>query len=223
MIITKSKKIEDILEFVKEKTNIFIVGCGSCAAACKTGGEDEVIAMKSELESRGKKVLGWIVPDETCHIPLTKKLIMENKDAFNQSEAIIVMACGAGVQTVSVIKDDKEIYPALDTLFLGNTKRIGDFSEHCSLCGECVLGDTAAICPVTRCPKGLLHGPCGGMDEGKCEFDREKDCAWVQIYDRLKALGQLDKLKKIKPAKDYSKHIKPGDLNIGSKARKKIS
>ena len=223
MIITKFKDIKDILEIIKDKSNIFLVGCGSCSAACKTGGEPEVLAMKTELESHGKHVLGWIVPDETCHIPLTKKLIMENKDAFQRSEAVVVLACGAGVQTVSIITEDKDVVSALDSLFLGNAKRVGDFIENCSICGECVLNDTAAICPITRCPKGILHGPCGGMDEGKCELDRTKECAWVRIYERQKALGQLDKFKKIKAPKDYSKRTKPAELNVGARARSKLS
>jgi len=222
MIITKSKDIKDVVEFVKDKRNIFLVGCGSCAEACKTGGEPEVIALKNELESHGKKVTAWIIPEETCNQNLTRKLINENKSAFEQADAVIVLACGAGVQTITNLYEEKVVYPGLDTLFLGNTRRVGDFAENCSLCGECVLGETASICPVTRCPKGLLHGPCGGMDDGKCEMDKTKECAWVRIYERLKAQGELDKLKKLKPLKDYSKHSKPATLNLGERARNKL-
>ncbi|HRZ86594.1 MAG TPA: methylenetetrahydrofolate reductase C-terminal domain-containing protein [bacterium] len=222
MIITTAKKIDDVLASVGDKRNIFIVGCGSCAKACKTGGEPEVLAMKEELESRGRHVTGWIVPDETCHMNLTRKLVMEHQDEFVRSDAVLVLSCGAGVQTMSALFEKTPVFPALDTGFLGNTKRVGDFVENCSLCGECVLGETASICPVTRCPKGLLHGPCGGMDDGKCELDKTRDCAWVRIYERLKEQGQLDKMRTIKPMKDYSRHTKPSSLNIGERARSKL-
>lgn len=121
------------------------------------------------------------------------------------------MACGAGIQTVSELKKIP-VVAALDTLFLGNVKRFGQFEERCSLCGECILNKTGGICPVTSCAKGLLNGPCGGMHDGKCEIDPERDCAWVKIYERLEELGQLETFEEIFAPKDYSKGIKPKEL-----------
>jgi len=121
-----------------------------------------------------------------------------------------VLACGLGVQ--SVIDNDrtgKAVLPACNTLFGAVVDSEGNFLEKCSLCGECVLGLTAGICPVTLCPKGLLNGPCGGMNQGKCEVDKDKDCAWVLIYKALEKRGKLDQMRKIQPPKDFKKNIKP--------------
>jgi ferredoxin len=60
------------------------------------------------------------------------------------------------------------------------------------------------ICPIARCSKSLLNGPCGGSQNGKCEIDPEVDCAWQLIYDRLAHLGKLDLILQVEPAKDWS-------------------
>lgn len=194
MIITRLKPEEEILGFLKEHRRIFIVGCGSCAEQCKTGGEEDVRAMSKKL---GEKVTGWVVPDETCNIPLVKRELRGCAGEIKDADAVLVMACGAGVSAVQeAVK--KRVYPALDTISLSNTLRQGDFVGRCSLCGECVLGETGGLCPVTLCPKGMLNGPCGGMGEGKCEVNPDEDCVWVKIYD-------LVKLKRIMGPKDYSK------------------
>jgi len=62
---------------------------------------------------------------------------------------------------------------------------------------------------VTICAKGLVNGPCGGTDDGKCEVSREKDCAWTLIYRRLEALGRLDDMRRILPPKSYQIQTHP--------------
>lgn len=187
MIITQRKPMEDLLAMLEGVQKVALVGCGNCASACQTGGENEVREMKALLESKGIEVVGTLVPEECCHKMLVKKELKALRDSGAQ--AILGMACGDGVQTVA---DNAEVpvYPANDTLFLGQIERVGIFHEYCRMCGDCVLGKTAGICPVTRCAKGLVNGPCGGQKNGKCEVNPENDCAWIQIYQRSLATGQ---------------------------------
>lgn len=204
MIITRLKSQEEILSLINNHNRIFLVGCGSCAEQCKTGGKEDVAIMKDWLRKKDKKISGWVVPDETCHIPLLKRELRKHTAGLNKTDAVLVMACGAGTSAVrEVVK--KRVYPASDTISLGNTIRKGNFIGRCSLCGECILGETNGFCPVTMCPKGMLNGPCGGMDKGKCEVDRNQDCVWVKIYDTLSMHNDLECMRRIRQPKDYSK------------------
>ena len=213
MIITKQKKLEDILTFLKPHQRIFLVGCGSCATLCQTGGEDEIKEMKKILEKEGFEVTGYTIPDETCHIPLTERKLRENKKDLQKSDAVLVLACGAGVQSLS-LSVKQPVYPGIDSLFIGNVIRYGSFQERCSACGNCYLGETAGFCPVTSCPKGILNGPCGGVHEGKCEVDPENECVWIQIFERLKERGQLEKLKERKAPKKHHLKKSPNRLSV---------
>jgi len=103
----------------------------------------------------------------------------------------------------------------LNTVFGAVMDSKGNFYEKCSMCGECILDTTGGICPVTLCAKGLLNGPCGGMNKGKCEVDRDQDCAWVLIYKELEKNNKLVSLKEIRPPKDFKKSGKPHRLVMG--------
>ncbi|HIE13838.1 TPA: 5,10-methylenetetrahydrofolate reductase, partial [Candidatus Bathyarchaeota archaeon] len=155
------------------------------------------------LRKEGKKITGTIVVESPCDARLLRRDSRKVRRELDDADAILCMACGAGVQTV--VEHIKKItVPCLDTKFIGETERIGRFYEMCRACGECILFETGGICPVTRCPKSMMNGPCGGMYDGKCEVGGYKrDCAWVLIYDRLKDLGMLDIYKSIKPPRDY--------------------
>ena len=213
MIVSGQKPLAEILESLKGYQKVFLVGCGECAAACKTGGEAELKEMQALLEGQGKTVLGFCMPDAPCVASQIKSALAKNMPLLRQAEAMLVLACGLGAQSV---KDNDRlglaVYLALDTIFGAVMDAQGNFYEKCSLCGECVLGITAGICPVTLCSKGLLNGPCGGMDRGKCETDKEKDCAWVLIYRALEKTGKLSQIKEARPAKDYAKANKPHKL-----------
>lgn len=221
MIITKKKSFSKILECLQERGQIYLFGCNSCAEQCETGGEREVKEMVALLEKQGKKVTGSSIPDETCYSMLIKKHFRENKEAIAETDAFLVLACGAGVKAVADAAGDAQpVFPALDSLYLANVTRYGHFFEGCSLCGECVLGETGGICPHTQCPKGLLNGPCGGMANSKCEVNMENACAWIMIYQRLKTQGRLDVLKKISPPKDYSNGVRPRTVVVESRMKK---
>lgn len=209
MIITKTKDLKDILESLNGKKTVYLFGCDSCAEQCQTGGKKELEDMTRILTENGFTVLGRSLVDETCYRQLVLKEY-RNIPGFREADAVLVLACGAGVRTIAdVVPETQPVFPALDSIFLATVERYGRFFEGCSLCGECVLTDTAGICPHTECPKGLLNGPCGGMADGMCEVDTENDCAWVRIYNRLKKQGRLHVMKKISAPKDHSVGVKP--------------
>lgn len=213
MIITEQKPLNEIIESLKGYTKIFLVGCGECAATCKTGGEPELLKMKEELEKQGKAVVGLCMPNAPCVAAQVKTELAKNMKALREAEAVVVLACGLGIQSV---KDNDRlglaIIPACNTLFGAVMDAQGNFYEKCSMCAECVLAETGGICPITLCPKGLLNGPCGGMDKGRCEVDKDKDCAWVLIYKELEKKKKLADFRKIKGPKDFKKVTKPHKL-----------
>jgi hypothetical protein len=200
--ITKQKPPEEIMKYLDRCQNVYLVGCGTCATMLHTGGKTEVLAMKDKLEAAGKKVTGWMVIPTACDA-LTKDALKENAAAVKAADCILVMACAFGEQTVA-LNCDKAVYPALNTMFIGKEESPGHFIEACLQCGNCVLGRTAGICPLVRCAKGLLNGPCGGSVGGRCEVSPDTPCAWQLIIDRLTALGQLDRFDEIEPPRDWS-------------------
>jgi len=209
MIVSSQKPLEEILSELEGVSRLFLVGCAKCATVCKAGGEEEVWAMQESLTAEGLEVTGSIIIDEVCHMLRTARDLRSRKEMVDDAEAILVLACGAGVQSVSATTPKRTI-SCLDTKFLGNIRRLNQFEQKCSLCGECILSRTGGICPVTLCPKGLLNGPCGGMDQGRCEIDAESECAWKMIFDRLTAQGALDRIRRMVPAKDNTTSRRPG-------------
>ena len=213
MIITELKPLQDIIDSLKGYTKIFLVGCGECATTCKTGGEPEILKMKQDLEAQGKTIVGYCIPSAPCVAAKLKAEIAKNMPLLRQAEAVLVLSCGLGAQS---FKDNDRLglvaLPACNTIFGAVMDAKGDFYEKCSMCGECVLHLTGGICPITLCAKGLLNGPCGGMNKGKCEVDKDKDCAWVLIYKELEKRKGLESLKEIRAPKDFKKSAKPHKL-----------
>ena len=214
MIITSKKPTQELLAMLEGVKKVAIVGCANCAAACQTGGEKEIGEMKTLLEQQGMEVVATVLPEECCHKMLVKKETKVLRDCG--AEAIVGMACGDGVQTVAD-NIPLPIYPANNTLFLGQVERVGIFHEYCRMCGDCVLGQTGGICPITKCAKSLVKGPCGGQKNGKCEVNPENDCAWIQIYNRLVALGQEDRLLQARPDKGHGDLSYPRHINLRGK------
>lgn len=212
MVITDQKPTQEIIDSLNGYDKVFLVGCGECATVCRTGGQAEVIRMKGVLEASGKIVTGFVIPQAPCIASQIKIEFAKNLRVLRDSRVVLVLACGLGVQS---IKDNDRlglaVVPGCNTRFLGVVDARGNLYEKCSACGECVLGVTAGICPVTLCPKGLLNGPCGGMDKGKCEVDKDKDCAWVLIYKELEKQKHLEAFKKIRAPRDYTRIKRPQD------------
>ena len=202
MIITRQKTAEKMKELTEPFDKIFIVGCGTCATSCKSGGEEQVAEFSKIL---GDKVVGSTMIEEPCDIRIVRRDLKGFRDAIKRADAVLVKACGTGVQTIGEYTG-KVVLPALDTLFIGETERIGSYRDMCRACGDCILDETGGICPVTRCPKGLLNGPCGGQVDGKCEVGNYlNDCAWILIYDRLKKQDRLDLFTRFRLPRDHNK------------------
>lgn len=215
MIITKQKSFSDLFKMLVPYQKIFLVGCGDCATTCKTGGKDEILKIKELLEKEGKIITGFSVPDVTCTAAQVKICFAQNRDALKEADVILVFSCGLGAQSVKENdRLEKIVLSGNDTLCAAVLDAQGKFQELCSACGECILEVTAGICPITRCSKGLLNGPCGGVNKGKCEVDSERDCAWVLIYKEMEKKKLLETFKKINQAKDYSKCIKPREVIV---------
>ncbi|MGB8215974.1 MAG: methylenetetrahydrofolate reductase C-terminal domain-containing protein [Candidatus Methanoperedens sp.] len=201
MIISSQKEFSKILRTLNEK-NIFIIGCGKCATKLHVGGEPEVLEMQKRLIQAGKNIVGWTVLSSACTISSWDDVLTQNP-GIGKSDALLVMSCGGGVSVISGLSE-RQVYPALDTESLGGVRLEETMKDLCGMCGECTVWEFGGICPVSRCPKGLLNGPCGGAMEGKCEVD-ERTCAWDEIYERQTKLGKLENPGIIHEPKDHSR------------------
>jgi ferredoxin len=208
LIILKQKPFEEILKALEGEKRVYLVGCADCATTCQVGGEDQLKEMKEKLEKAGITVTGYSVFDTACLRGEVRQQWKAHKAEMDAADSLLVMACGTGTQTIGDALAYR-VHPASDSLFVGEVQYLGKYAEKCSACGQCILEITEGICPVTRCAKGLLNGPCGGSKNGKCETDPEKDCAWALIYNRLRERGKLDKMKPFVPPKDQSQRSHP--------------
>lgn len=197
MIMAKAKPMEEIIDEIKDYKKILIAGCNGCVTVCEAGGMKEVEVLASALRMYFKKAgqdmeIGEISLTRQCD----KEYIKELQDGIGKYDAVVSLACGAGVQFLAEMYETKPILPGVDTCFIGVTEEPGIWTERCAACGECMLASTGGICPIARCSKRMANGPCGGSSDGKCEVNKEIACGWQLIYDRLKALGQLDRFEK---------------------------
>ena len=210
--ITRQKPFDEIKEQLADLDRLFIIGCGTCTTMTKTGGIDQVQEMKDRLQELGKRVSGWTVIPTACD-EMTEVAMKENSRAIENASCILAMPCALGVHRISLYID-RPVIPALDTLFIAVEDTPGYFREVCSQCGQCILGETAGICPITTCHKGLVNGPCGGTNNGKCEVDKEKDCAWTLIYERLREQDRLDLMRKYYPPRNFQVVPRPRTIKI---------
>jgi ferredoxin len=215
MIVAQRKKIPELLDIVNGHKNVLVLGCGTCVTVCLAGGEREVSIISSALRIASKKAGTSIKVNElTIERQCDNVFIETAAEEIKKNDAVLSLGCGAGVQAIAERYPDKPVYAGLDTAFLGILESRGVWTEKCAQCGACVLADFGGICPVTRCAKRMLNGPCGGSREDRCEIDANQPCAWQLIYKRLKDIGQLDKLKKIYAPKDWSTSIDGGSRTI---------
>jgi ferredoxin len=205
MIVAEKKPIEEIIAEISGYNNILILGCNECVTVCEAGGKKEVGVLASALRmyfvNEGKEVK---IDEKTLERQCDHEYLDEIRDVVDQYDAIVSLACGVGVQFAAEKYQSTPLLPGVNTCFLGVTEDRGLWTERCQACGQCLLASTGGICPVSRCAKRILNGPCGGSTKGKCELSSELDCAWQLIIDRLKALGKLDDYEKLAPIKDWS-------------------
>lgn len=215
MITGEQKPVKEILEIIEPYKNLLILGCGTCVKTCFAGGEDEVAVLASALrlvyKNTGKKIQ---IKEFTIERQCENEFIQESAGEVAQSDAVLSLACGAGVQAMAKRFAKVPILPGVNTTFIGIQESQGIFTEECSGCGDCELAKFGGICPVTRCAKKILNGPCGGSQNGKCEINPDSDCAWSLIIDRLTVLGQMDNLKDYIPPKNWSTSLSGGPRKL---------
>ncbi|MDY7038836.1 MAG: methylenetetrahydrofolate reductase C-terminal domain-containing protein [Thermodesulfobacteriota bacterium] len=205
MIVAEKKPIEEIIDEVKEFSRILIAGCNECVTVCEAGGKKEVGVLASALRmyfmKQGKDVkLEEVTLERQCD----HEYLEEIRNIIDQFDGVISLACGVGVQFMAEKYTTTPVLPGVNTLFMGVTEERGVWAERCQGCGQCILARTGGICPVSRCAKRIFNGPCGGSSHGKCEINKEIDCAWQLIINRLKELDKIDEYELLTPIKDWS-------------------
>jgi len=205
MIVAEQKDIGEIIRSVEAFDRVAVAGCGVCVTVCMSGGEKEALRVAGLLrlssKNAGRDVLISVTtPHRQCDTEFLDSVDLELEDA----DCILSMACGAGVQFMAEKYPDKVVVPGVNTTFIGVNRDLGYWTEMCQGCGNCVLEKTGGVCPVSRCSKSHFNGPCGGSAGGKCEIDEQVECGWQLIFDRMKRIDQLDKLKELEDVRDWS-------------------
>jgi ferredoxin len=205
MIIAEQKPLDEITSIIGEAERVLIVGCGTCVTVCFAGGSKEAAILGSSLRMATKldgngKAIDEVTVQRQCEWEYIDPL----KPKLDGYDMVLSLGCGIGVQTLAERFPTKRIVPGLNTSFLGLPVEQGVWEERCQACGNCILHLTGGICPIARCSKQLLNGPCGGSQAGECEIDPNVPCAWQLIWDKMTALGLQDKLLEIQPPKDWS-------------------
>jgi ferredoxin len=219
MIVAKRKPFDEIKDFLKDYKKVLTAGCGTCVAVCLAGGEKEVSVLNAELDMARKLdenpiELGAITIERQCD-----REYLEALDSMvGDYEAILSMACGAGIQFLAERYPEIPVFPGVDTSFIGVNQDVGWYEERCRSCNSCVLAMTGGICPVTMCAKGLYNGPCGGTNQGSCEINKDQPCAWYQIYERLSNQDRLDNILDFTPVQDWENQIPRTVIQPGYKA-----
>lgn len=205
MIVADKKPIDEIIETIKDYEKILLLGCNECVTVCEAGGKKEVEVLASALRmyflNNEKKVS---IDEKTLERQCDHEYLEEIRDVVDQYDAVLSLACGVGVQFTADKYLSTPVLPGVNTCFLGATERRGVWTERCQACGKCILASTGGICPVSRCAKRVMNGPCGGSTNGKCELGQETDCAWQLIINRLEAMGKMDEYEKLSPLKDWA-------------------
>lgn len=205
MIIAKAKPIQEIIESVKDLKKVLVAGCDGCVTVCEAGGMKEAQILASALRIYFKQAgIDKQIDEFSMTRQCDRPYLAQAEEKINQYDAVVSLACGAGVQFLAETFRGKPIFPGVNTCFIGVTEQKGVWTERCQACGDCILGTTGGICPIARCSKRMANGPCGGSSSGKCEVSKETDCGWHLIYERLKELGQLDRFEKPTDPKNWT-------------------
>lgn len=214
MIVAESKPFEEINELVKRYSKVAVIGCGDCVTVCHSGGQKQVeeLALKLRIAAKreGRKLE---IREDTVLRQCEQEYVEPINEYMKECDAVVSIACGIGVQTLVEKFPPARVFPGLNTTFMGAPVKPGVFLERCAGCGDCVLDETGGFCPVSRCSKSLMNGPCGGSMGGKCEVAPDIPCVWQQIYDQLDRQGRIDCMDEIKPPKRWS-------VSTGSSPRK---
>ena len=205
MIIAEQKPLEEIRRMISPYQRLLTLGCGTCMTVCNAGGEREVSYLHSALRlaqaksGNGAHTFSEYTLKRQCDAEFLDLLV----DKIGDTDAILSLGCGIGVQAIAERFPNIPVLPGVNTYFMGMAEESGVWDERCAACGDCRLAETAGICPITRCTKGILNGPCAGTKNGKCEANKDMDCAWILIYQRLERLQQLEKMRRYYPPRNF--------------------
>ncbi len=204
MIIAEQKSLEEIKTLVGNSEKVLVLGCGTCVTVCFAGGEREAAIMASSLRMATKlEGKNKAITDITVQRQCEWEYLDQVAEQIGEADVVLSLGCGIGVQAIAEHFPNTWVVPGLNTSFLGLPSEQGVWEERCAACGDCILGLTGGICPIARCSKTLLNGPCGGSEDGHCEIDPETPCVWQLIYDRLSSLDKLDVLLDLQPPKNW--------------------
>jgi ferredoxin len=204
MIVANRKPVSEIVDMIKDHERVLLLGCKGCVSVCSAGGEREVEILASLLKLGCQKEGKKIEVIEASFVRQCDKEYIDGLDDFDgKYDAIVSMACGVGVNFIANLRPMTRVYPAVNTSFMGGSAEQGVWSEQCAGCGNCVLHLTGGLCPVARCAKSLMNGPCGGSVGGVCEIDSDVTCIWQAIHDRLKRLDRMNDILAIAPIRDW--------------------
>lgn len=212
MIVANRKSIPEIRDMIKGYKKVLLVGCGTCVTVCLAGGEREVgiigsaLRMSLKLSGKADIIVNECTIERQCEDAFIDILALR----VSEYDALCSLGCGAGVQALAERFPKVPVFPGLNTQFIGILESQGVWTEKCIGCGNCRLGEYAGICPITRCAKSSLNGPCGGARDGRCEINRNIDCAWQLIYDRAKALGIVESFRAVAEPHDWSHSLYGG-------------
>lgn len=204
MIVAEQKTLDEMKSLIGEAHNVLVVGCGTCVTVCFAGGAREAaivaasLRMATRLDGNAKTV-----SDVTVQRQCEWEYLDEIAGQIAAADVVLSLGCGVGVQAIAEHFPQAWVVPGLNTSFMGLPTEQGVWAERCAACGDCLLGLTGGICPIARCSKSLLNGPCGGSEDGHCEVNPDIPCAWQLIYDRLSSLGKLDLLLEVQPPKNW--------------------
>jgi len=215
MIVGEQKPLEEIMGLLGDARKVLVAGCGTCVTVCFAGGEKEVgilasaLRMKSQLEGHPLEV-----DEATVQRQCEWEYLEALRDRVGEYDVVLSLACGIGVQAMNEYFPDSITLPGINTTSLSLPVEQGVWEERCQACGDCILGITFGICPVARCSKQLLNGPCGGSQRGVCEVNADIPCAWQLIWDRAVKLGRVEQLMQIQPPKNWSRSRDGGPRKI---------
>jgi ferredoxin len=215
MIVAEQKPVEELAHMIAPYKRLLILGCGTCMTVCGAGGERDVSFLDNALQlavlksSGGEHTFSEFTVKRQCDLEFLEPLVAR----ISEIDAVLSLGCGVGVQAIAERFPDTPVLPGVNTSFMGMSKEWGVWDERCAACGDCRLDDTAGICPVTRCTKGILNGPCAGTKNGKCEANKDADCAWILIYKRLERLQQLEKMRRYYPPRNFRAIPRPRRLS----------
>jgi len=216
LIVAEQKPLEEIRRMIVPFERVLIIGCGTCMTVCGAGGEREVSFLHNALRvaqaksGNGTHTFSEYTLKRQCDLEFLDLLV----DKVGNVDAILSLGCGIGVQAIAERFPDLSVLPGVNTSFMGMASEWGIWDERCAACGDCRLEETAGICPITRCTKGILNGPCAGTKNGKCEANKDMDCAWILIYKRLERLEQLEKMRRYRPPRNFRTIPRPRRIMI---------